>query len=466
MPIKLFNTLSRKKETFKPIRAGGIRMYSCGPTVYHYTHIGNLRSLVLSDLLRRVFEWNAYNVRQVINITDVGHLTSGDDEGEDKIEAGAKREHKTAQEIAIFYTDIFFQDLKDLNVLVRGTKFPHATKHIKEQIKLIGTLEKKGFTYRTADGIYFDTSKFKEYGKLARLNIRGLREGARIGKHAEKRNPTDFAVWKFSPQKGTREQEWDSPWGVGFPGWHIECSAMSMKYLGKHFDVHTGGIDLIPVHHTNEIAQSESATGERFVNYWLHNEFVNMGEEKMAKSLGNFLTLADLKKEVSPIAYRYWLLTAHYRSPVAFSWEAVHGAEKALERIVTTLAEIPGSKGNVVLRYAKEFTLCINNDLDTPRAIALVWKILKDKKVLPQDKRTTILKFDEVLGLNLKQLILDLKQKSGSTIPNNIKELISAREEARLKKDWATADRMRNEIQRLGYEVKDTDKGPQITKAL
>jgi cysteinyl-tRNA synthetase len=465
MSLKLFNTLSRKKETFKPIVKKRVGIYSCGPTVYQFAHIGNLRSYVMADILHRTLEYAGMRVAHVVNITDVGHLTSDEDLGEDKIEAEAKREHKTAQEIAAFYTDAFLRDLKSLNVKTAGVKFPRASKYIKEQITLIKKLEKKGLTYRTGDGIYFDTSKIKNYGKLARLHIKELRAGARIGMHREKRNPADFALWKFSPKKGVRQQEWKSPWGVGFPGWHIECSAMAMKYLGKHFDIHTGGIDHIPVHHTNEIAQSEGATGKKYVNYWIHNEFVKTGAEKMAKSAANILTLEDLQKQgVSPLAYRYWLLTAHYSTPISFTWDAVYGAEKALERLIASLAGIPSGKGKTVSSYIKKFSQYINDNLDTPRAIALVWELLKDNDVSPQDKRATIFEFDRVLGLDLKKLVSRSQQKLRTAIPENIHTLVSEREAARARKDWAAADSIRRKIQELGYEIKDTDQGPHIEK--
>lgn len=465
MTLKLFNTLSRKKETFIPIIKKRAGIYSCGPTVYQFAHIGNLRSYVLADLLHRALEYGGMRVTHVINITDVGHLTSDEDLGEDKVEAEARRAHKTAQEVAAFYTDAFLHDLASINVKTAGVKFPHASKHIKEQVALIKKLEKRGLTYRTGDGIYFDTSKVKNYGKLARLDIKGLRPGARIGVHGEKRNPTDFALWKFSPQKGARQQEWESPWGVGFPGWHIECSAMAMKYLGNHLDIHTGGIDHIPVHHTNEIAQSEGATGKKFVNYWLHNEFIKMGMEKMAKSVGNIVTLEDLRKEgVSPLAYRYWLLTAHYHTPISFGWDAVFGAQKALDRLVATLTEIPSGKGKAVPAYIKRFSQYINDNLDTPRAIALIWELLGDGKTLPQDKRATIFEFDRVLGFDLKKLVSRLKVPTHVPIPENIQTLMREREAARAKKDWLTADMIRGEIKKLGYDINDTNQGPRIEK--
>jgi len=340
MDMHLYNTLTRSKELFRPLKEGEVFMYHCGPTVYNYAHLGNLRAYVFADILRRVFSFNNYAVKQVINITDVGHLTSDEDEGEDKLEAGARREGKSAQEIAEFYTGAFLEDMSALNIDTRATLFPKATEHIAEQIDLIKTLEKKGATYRTSDGVYFDTSACKQYGELAHLDIAGLKEGARVLKNPEKRNATDFALWKFSKPEEKRQQEWESPWGLGFPGWHLECSAMSMKYLGPHFDIHTGGIDHIPVHHTNEIAQSETATGEKFVNYWMHAGFVNIEGAKMAKSEENFITLKTLtEKGFSPLAYRYWLLTADYKKTINFTWEALEGAETAFRKLQRVFVE-------------------------------------------------------------------------------------------------------------------------------
>ncbi|MEM4245179.1 MAG: cysteine--tRNA ligase, partial [Candidatus Nanoarchaeia archaeon] len=294
MELKFYNTLTRKKEVFKPIHDKKVGIYTCGPTVYWYQHIGNLRSYIFSDLLKKVLLFNGYEVKHVMNVTDVGHLTSDADEGEDKIEKAAAKEGKSAKEIADYYWKVFRNDFKKLNI-AEPTVWCKATEHIKEQIDLIKRLEKKGYTYRTDDGIYFDTSKFKDYGKLARLKKEGLEAGKRI-ELKDKKNITDFALWKFSEKPGVRQQEWDSPWGVGFPGWHIECSAMSMKHLGEHFDIHTGGIDHIPVHHTNEIAQSEAATGKKFVNYWMHGAFLTSKGEKISKSKGGLYTIAELEE--------------------------------------------------------------------------------------------------------------------------------------------------------------------------
>lgn len=459
MTLYFYNTLTRQKEEFKPIQSGKVGMYHCGPTVYNFAHIGNLRPYVFADIIRRLFEHEGYAVKQVINITDVGHLVSDADEGEDKMNVATKREGKTAEEIAIFYTDDFFKDLEKLNVRMENTEFPRATGHIVEQIALIEKLEKKGFTYTTSDGVYFDTSKLSDYGKLAELDIEGLKEGARIEKNPEKKNITDFALWKFSPKSiaGKREQEWDSPWGVGFPGWHIECSAMSMKYLGEHFDIHTGGIDHIPVHHTNEIAQSEAVTGKPFVNVWMHSNHILVDGGKMAKSSGNFYRLIDLdKKEISPLAYRYWLLTAHYRTLVNFTWDAVEGAQNAFKKLQAFVTELP-NEGKVDIAYEAEFESFISDDLDTPKAIALMWELVKDPEILPENKKATILHFDEVLGLNLKNL-------HHEEIPADIMALAQKRETAREEKNWHLSDEIRRNIEARGYELKDTEDGPKVTK--
>lgn len=458
MDIYLYNTLTRSKELFRPIHEGEVFMYHCGPTVYNYAHIGNLRAYVFADVLRKMFVFNDYAVKQVINITDVGHLTSDEDEGEDKLEARARREGKTAKEIATYYTDAFLSDLALLNIDTKGTLFPKATEHIAEQIALIKALEEKNATYTTSDGVYFDTSTYEHYGQLGRLNIAGLKEGARVLKNPEKRNITDFALWKFSKPEEKRQQEWDSLWGVGFPGWHLECSAMSMKYLGPHFDIHTGGIDHIPVHHTNEIAQSETVTGERFVNYWMHTGFVNIEGEKMAKSGGNFVTLKTLKeKGYSPFSYRYSLLTADYKKTINFTWEALGGAQTALEKLYAAFVEYGEEVGQVDTDYAEKFHSFINSDLDTPRAIALLWELVKDTALSPADKKATIVLFDEVLGLNIAN------QKQGE-IPKEILKLAEEREQYRKNKEWQKSDELRAQIESLGYEIKDTDTGSKIYK--
>lgn len=462
MDVKLYNTLSRTKEDFVPINPPSVGIYSCGPTVYLYAHIGNMRPYVFSDVLRRMFEYNGFNVKQVINITDVGHLVGDGDVGEDKIEQEAQKQNMSAKEITDFYLDAYLKDLTRLNIKTENTIFPRASLHIPEQIELIKKLEEKGFTYKTSDGIYFDTAKDPKYTELANLDLEGLQEGARVEINNEKRHPSDFALWKFSNQKEKRQQEWPSPWGIGFPGWHIECSAMSMKYLGNHFDIHTGGTDHIPVHHTNERAQSECATGETFVNYWLHVSFITVDGEKMSKSLGNIYRLIDLEeKGFSSLHYRYWLLTASYRKTINFTWEALSGAAGAYNRLINSLAEIQnkfGSEGQIVESYQEKFRESISDDLNTPQAIALIWDILREEKINPTDKLATILDFDQVLALNLSEAI----NKANVEIPDSVKELVAMREQARQDKNYSKSDELREEINQLGYSVDDTETGPKI----
>ncbi len=452
--IRLTNTLTREKEEFKPLTPGQIGMYSCGPTVYHYVHIGNLRSFLLSDLTRRMFEYNGYAVKQVMNITDIGEPNAA---GEDKVEQAAKVAGKTTQEIASFYTEAFLADLAALNIKTESTLFPKATEHITEQIEIIKSLEAKGYTYQIADGVYFDTSRFAPYGELAHLDIEGLKAGARVEVNQEKKNPADFALWKFSASSEKRQQEWESPWGIGFPGWHIECSAMSMKYLGKHFDIHTGGVDLTFPHHTNERAQSEAATGKTFTNIWLHGEFVNIASEKMSKSIGNIYRLTDIEeKGISPLAYRYWLLTAHYRSIVNFTWEALEGAETALERLQNAILEHKAEGGSIKQEYKNRFQEMISDDLNMPQALALLWSLIKDTDISPADKYATVVDFDKVLGLNLDAIEIE--------IPAEIQKLATDRETARQSKNYTAADTIRQQIETAGYTVKDTEQGPRITQ--
>lgn len=461
--MRIHNTLSLKTEEFKPIKKGHVNMYHCGPTVYNYAHIGNLRSYVFADTLRRGFEYLGYEVRQVINITDVGHLVSDQDSGHDKVEERARKEQKTATEIAEFYSAAFFEDLRKLNINRKGTLFPRATDHIQEQIKLIEILVKKGVAYKITDGIYFNTAKFKNYGKLGNINLQNLEEGARIAVNTEKKNPTDFALWKFSKPEEKRQQEWPSPWGVGFPGWHIECSAMSMKYLGETFDIHTGGIDHIPVHHNNEIAQSETATGKPYANFWLHNAFVNVESGKMAKSQDNFIRLQTLEEnKIHPLAYRYWLLTAHYASPILFSLEAVHGAHNALESILRKISagenHLPdNSVTQNAHKMIKEF---IEDNLDTPSCIALLHRCADE--IAAHKMSTKIIDdFDHVLGLKLKDLAHYIKD-----VPENIKKIANERETFRKENNWAKADEIRKNLANEGFHVEDSPHGPKIYRSL
>ena len=453
--LKLYNTFTREKEDFRPISGKKVGIYSCGPTVYWYQHIGNLRTYVFSDTLRRVLDYDDYKVKQVMNITDVGHLTSDADTGEDKMEKAAAKEGKTAKEISEYYWKIFRDDFKKLNI-GEPDIWARATEHIKEQIDLIKKLEEKGYTYKTSDGIYFDTSKFQKYGQLARLDVLGMEAGKRI-EMREKRNTTDFALWKFSPSTSSgqakRQQEWPSPWGIGFPGWHIECSAMSMKYLGNHFDIHTGGEDHVSIHHTNEIAQSEAATGEKFVNYWLHGAFLTFRGEKVSKSKGGLYTISELEeKGFRPIAYRYLCLTAHYRTPLDFSLESLQGAQNALLRLKNIISEIKDDK-KINEDYLKWFQTAVNDDLDMPKALSILWNLVRDKDA--PGKIKTIKEMDKILGL-------DLLKKEKITVPAEIKDLAKAREKARKTRDFKKADELRKEIENKGYKVEDTDDGPKI----
>ena len=458
MALKLYNTLSRKKELFKPIKKTEIGFYTCGPTVYNFAHIGNLRGFLFYDFVKRVLLFNDYKVKHVMNITDVGHLTSDADEGEDKMLKGAKREKKTVWDVAAFYTQAFKDDMVKLNFIL-PKYFPKATDHIKEQIAFVKVLEKKGFTYTAGGNVYFDASKLNDYGKLARLDLE-VEGQARVDKDLNKKNPHDFVLWFTKSKFQDQGMKWKSPYGTGYPGWHIECSAMSMKYLGKQFDIHCGGIDHIPVHHTNEIVQSESATGKKpWVKYWLHNEFLVLRKgEKMAKSGDNFITLQTLEeKEFHPLDYRYFCLGTHYRKPLMFSWDALESAQNARTRLFDRVLEIKSTGGKVLPKYGKKFIQEINNDLNTPNALAIVWDLFKDKKLKSNDMYTTLLLFDRVLGLGLKNITKD-------KIPQNVTKLAKERLNARQDKDWKNSDKLRDEINKLGYDIEDSAEGYTIKK--
>jgi len=444
IPIYLFDTYQREKRQFIPLEQGKVKIYTCGPTVYDYAHIGNLRAYIFADILRKMFEFNGYEVRNVINITDVGHLTSDADSGEDKVELSARKQKMSAFEISEFYTNIFKQNLSDLNIKP-PTIWSKATDHINEQIALIQRLEKKGYTYLTSDGVYFDTSKLSNYGYLARLDIKGIKPGARVNL-GEKRNPTDFALWKFSPKNQKRQMEWPSPWGIGFPGWHIECSAMAMKYLGETIDIHTGGIDHIPVHHTNEIAQSEAATGKQFARYWLHVAFLTSHGKKMAKSEKNFITLQDIiQRGYDPLAFRYYILTSHYRSSLDFTWRGLQGIQKALMSLREKVLNWEGKQVAPDEKFLKEFTIRINNDLNTPQAIALMWEVV-DSSLTPEKKRATLLEFDRVFSFGLAS-------SSFGEIPKEIIALVQEREFLRKNGQWEKADCLREEILKKGTRL-------------
>ena len=454
MALKLYNTLTNKKEIFKPINPPNVGLYGCGPTVYWTQHIGNLFRYVFEDYLVRVLKYDGFKVKHVINVTDVGHLTSDADEGEDKIEAAAKKENRSAKEISEQYFNEFKHDLKKLN-FTEPDVWPKATDHIKEQINLIKTLEKKGFTYKTSDGIYFDTSKIDDYGKLGNTNIKGLEAGKRISV-GEKKNKTDFGLWKFSGKKGKRQQEWDSIWGIGFPGWHIECSAMSSKYLGEQFDIHTGGEDHIQVHHTDEIAQSEAAFGKKpWVGYWLHSRWLLFKGEKMSKSKGGLWLLSDLEnKGFKPLEYRHMCLTSHYRKQLNFSLELLEKSKNAYDRLKNIISEIKDDK-KINKEYLKEFEGAINDDLNIPNALQVLWKLVRDEKATGKIK--TIKKMDEVFGLDLLKI-------EKIKVPSKVQKLVVERDAARKEKNWKKSDELRDKIFELGYGVADTAEGTRVKK--
>jgi cysteinyl-tRNA synthetase len=463
MKLQLYNSLDRKKSEFNPIHPGKVGLYTCGPTVYNFAHIGNLRTYIFEDILKRVLLYNDFQVKHVMNITDVGHLTGDRDMGEDKMEKGALREGRTAWEIAEFYTGAFKSDIARLNI-IEPDIWVKATDTIGDQIALIKILEEKGYSYRTGDGIYFDTSRFKDYTRLSHQDIESLREGARVEKNPEKRNSTDFALWKFSPEGVRRQMEWDSPWGTGFPGWHIECSAMSMKYLDGLLDIHCGGTDHIDVHHTNEIAQSEAATGKKFFNCWMHGAFLIIaGGKKMAKSEDNFLTLdnAFVKKDINPLVYRFAAFQTHYRKPMEYSEESVQASRNGLQHLQNQVRQVAknssGQKGAVIDAYKTKFLGAINDDLNMPRAMAVVQELLKSG-IADADKHATIIDYDRVLGLSLDQV------DKPEELPEKIKLLVAERQAARDAKDWAASDRLRDTIQDLGYLVQDTKEGMQVIK--
>ena len=466
MKIELFNTMGREIQEFKPINEGKVGMYTCGPTVYSYAHIGNLRTFIFEDILKRTFEYFGYSVKHVMNVTDVGHLTDDADEGEDKILKSAKEAGKTVWEISEFYTKAFFNDISLLNI-EKPSVVCKATEHITDMINLIKRIEKNGFTYESGGNLYFDVGKFPDYGKLALLKLEDLKAGARIGIDEKKKNPHDFVLWFTKSKFEHQAMMWDSPWGRGYPGWHIECSAMSMKYLGEHFDIHCGGMDLIPVHHTNEIAQAEAATGKKWVNYWLHGEFLVLKKEKMSKSTGNFLTLSTLvEKGYDPLDYRYLCLGAHYRSQLQFSFNAMDSARSGRRGLMDRVARIheefkkhgdtdlnPADKDKA-LNYLKSFEKNISHDLNVPKALADLWNIVKDGNITASAKYPVILKMDRVLGLRLSKAELEQVE-----LPDDIRILVKEREKARKEKNYKRADEIRNILAERGIVLEDTQQG-------
>ncbi len=449
--LKLYNILTRKKQVFRPLRDKKVGLYTCGPTVYDFAHIGNLRTYIFEDVLRRTFKYAGYQVKQVMNITDI----------DDKIIKRSQKEKKNIYKITKPLTKIFFSDLRKLNI-EKAEAYPRATAHIKEIIKLIQILLKKGFAYQGKDkSFYFKISKFKNYGKLSGLKKRELKIGARIeADEYNKSQAQDFVLWKSKKQG---ETFWPSPFGNGRPGWHIECSAMAMKYLGNTLDIHAGAVDLIFPHHENEIAQSEAATGKKFVNYWVEGEHLSVDGQKMAKSLNNFYTLRDLEnKKFDPLAFRYLVLNSHYRSKLNFTWESLRAAENALNNLygfiqATKEKRQTKNSGEKIKNYKNKFLAAINDDLNTPKAISLVWQIIKDKQLLSGDKKQLLLKFDKILGLDLNKI-------KPFKIPTEIQQLAVQREKLRTNKQFIQADVLRKRIERLGYKIEDTPQGPKVLR--
>ena len=473
--LKLYNTLSGTIEPFESLKEGQVKMYNCGPTVYDYQHIGNLSNPVFVDVLRRTLERRGYTVQQTMNFTDFGHLTSDADDGEDKMTIGLKREGleptlENMKTLAEKYASAFLDDIAKLRVETDSTEFPRASEFVPAQIALIETLEQKGYTYTISDGVYFDTEHFPRYGALGNQSDSQQEEGARVTPHPEKRNPRDFALWKFSDGIG-----WKSPWGIGFPGWHIECSAMAYSTLGKQIDIHTGGIEHIGVHHNNEIAQSEAATGKApFSRFWLHRAHIQIEGRKISKSLGNTIFLRQIvDRGFSPLSFRYWLLTAHYRTPSNFTWDALEASHTALKKLhrhfVDELSVDPGTPDS---SYTERFDAFLDDDLDTPKAIALLWEVVKDTTLTPNNKRATLLVFDSVLGLGLSESddsLTVLRRGGGqriavSDIPKDVQTLVTEREAAREARDFERADALRADIATHGFVVTDTDDGPRIEK--
>ncbi len=458
--LKLFNSLTRKIEEFSPISDNKVGFYACGPTVYDYAHIGNLRTMIMNDILRRTLEYNGYIVNAVMNITDVGHLTSDSDTGEDKMEKNAKTV-ADVMAIAQTYTESFLADLDSLNIK-RPSVMPKASEHVADQIELIKILMTKGFAYESDEAVYFDVSKFPDYNQLTGQKLDDMMLGARqeVVKDPKKKNPIDFVLWfKAVGRYKNHIQRWNSPWGEGFPGWHIECSAMSAKYLGQPFDIHTAGIDLKFPHNTNEIAQSEAAGDKPFANYWVHGEHLLIENEKMAKSEGNFLTLKNIvDRGFNPLAYRYLVLTSHYRSKLNFTQESLQASENALNNLYSEISTYDQPKVGCA-QIEEDFYEAINDDLDTPKALAIVWELMKNSEFPSSAKLQTLFKLDQVLGLKLKEI-----WEAAKVIPDTVRVLVDEREEARKAKDFVRSDELRRAIESNGYLIEDTPEGFRIKK--
>ncbi len=466
MPIQLYNTLTRTKEIFKPLEQKNVRIYSCGPTVYSYAHIGNFRAYIFMDTLRRVLEYNGYNLKHVMNITDVGHLESDADEGEDKMEKAARKENKNPYEIAKYYTDIFFRDMERLNI-EKPEIIAKATEHIAEMLEFVQGLIKNGYAYETSKGIYFDISKLDKYPVLSNRKIDEQIAGARVDVDIEKKSPYDFALWIKAPENHI--MKWESPWGLSYPGWHIECSAMGKKYLGDQFDIHTGGIDHIPTHHENEIAQSKGLTGKIPAKFWMHVEFLQVDGGKMSKSLGNTYTLDNLQeREIEPLAYKLFCFTAHYRTKLNFTFETALATQKALMRLREGFLKHLEGKENIeekqIKEYENKFLETINDDLNMPAAMGIVWEIVRNNSKSKQ-LANLLLKFDKVLGLDLENSKKYLDESKKVELPEEIKELIEKRKKARENKDWALSDEIRDILKQKGYIIKDSKEGMLVEKA-
>lgn len=462
--LKFYNTLSRQKEEFVPISEKFVSMYSCGPTVYSYAHIGNLRTYIFMDLIRRVLKFNGYKIKGVLNITDVGHLTYDSDDGEDKMEKASREQKKSPAEIAEYYTKIFFEDLAKLNI-GKPEIIAKATDHISEMINYVVELEKANFGYETSDGIYFDIGKFPRYGCLSGAKLDDQIAGARVEVNGEKRHPADFALWKKADPNHI--MQWQSPWGMGYPGWHIECSAMSQKYLGKRFDIHSGGVDHIPIHHENEIAQNEALTDEKSVNYWLHGEFMLVDGGKMSKSLGNVYTIAQLEeKGYSPLDFRFFCMNAHYRKKLNFTFEGLTAAKISRERLNQTIYQhkisLARSDKAMLDNYKEQFVNAINDDLNIPLALGVLFSMLKEEKSI--DIYNLSIEFDKVLGLSLDKVKEQKAEEEKIDYPIEIAQLIKERQEAKKNKDFAKADQIRQQINALGYNITDTREGMKVSK--
>ena len=460
MSLKLYNTLTKQKEEFKPLKGNEVRIYTCGPTVYSFAHIGNFRAYVFMDTLRRVLKENGYTLKHVMNITDVGHLESDADEGEDKMEKAARKENKDPYEIATYYTDIFFRDMGRLHI-ERPEIIAKATDHISDMLEFVKTLVKNGYAYETSKAIYFDISKLDKYPVLSNRNLDDQIAGARVDVDPEKRNPYDFAVWIKAPE--THIMKWESPWGLSYPGWHLECSAMSRKYLGDEFDIHTGGVDHIPTHHENEIAQSKGCTGHVPAKRWMHVEFLQVDGGKMSKSLGNTYTLDQLQeKGIEPLAYKMFCYTAHYRTKLNFTFEGALSTQKALNRLregyLTHLQNDEKIDEEEIKEYKQRFLDAVNDDLNMPLAMGIVWEVVRNNKKSKQFAEL-LLEFDRILGLDLENSKKYLEEQEKVELPKEILELVEQRKIARENKDWAESDRIRDLLKEKGYTVKDTKEG-------